>query len=100
MPKGKKGFQKGNKLSPGRPAGSVNMATLERRGLIEFLKEEGKDKFLQEMQTLKGKEYCKIYKGVIEIAFPKLARVETKVEGEIEHKVQGINYITPNGDNS
>lgn len=82
-----KGFQKGNTLGKGgRPKGSVNVATMEKRGLINFIKEEGKDKFLQEMMTLEGKDYCKIYKDVIEIAFPKQARVENT--GEIKHDVK------------
>lgn len=77
------GFEKGNKLGRGRPKGSVGIATLEKRGLVEFIKEEGKDQFLRELQTLEGKDYCKIYKDVIEIAFPKQARVEhTGAEGK------------------
>jgi len=34
-------FQKGNKLGKGRAKGSVNMLTVEKRNLIEYLKEEG-----------------------------------------------------------
>ena len=81
------GFQKGNKLGQGRPTGSKNIATMEKRGLIEYLKEEGKDKFLTELNTLDGKDYCDQFTKVIEIAFPKQARVEQKTElsGEVTY---------------
>ncbi len=78
-------FQKGHKLGKGRPKGSKNIATFEKRGLINYLKEEGKDRFLQELSTLEGKEYCDQYTKVIEIAFPKQARVENT--GEVDHNV-------------
>lgn len=77
---------KGTRLNPnGRPKGSVNITTFEKRGLIDYIKEEGKDKFLQELNTLSGIEYCKVYKDVIEIAFPKQARViqQTEHSGDI-----------------
>ena len=80
-------IKKGQILNPkGRPKGSVNIATFEKRGLIDFIKEEGKDQFLIELQTLKGKDYCKIYKDVIEIAFPKQARVETQTKIDADVK--------------
>lgn len=78
-------FQKNNKLGKGRKKGSVNFVTLEKRGLIEYLKEEGKDRFLLELQTLEGKDYCDQFTRVIEIAFPKQARVEQRIEGDINH---------------
>jgi hypothetical protein len=79
---------KGQRLNPkGRPKGSVNITTLEKRGLIDFIKEEGKDQFLEELKTLKGMDYCKIFKDVIEIAFPKQARVDTNITGEVQIKI-------------
>ena len=70
-------IEKGTVLNPkGRPKGSVNISTLEKRGLVEYIKNEGADRFLLELGTLEGEKYCKIYKDVIEIAFPKLARHE------------------------
>lgn len=79
------GFKKGNKLGKGRPKGSVNIATHEKRQLIEHIKNTGAEKFIAEMMTLEGMEYCKIYKDVIEIAFPKLSRVEQ--QGKVDHDV-------------
>lgn len=79
------GFQKGHKLSKGRPKGSKNMATLEKMQLIEFLKNEGAQKFIYELSTLEGKEYCQAYIPVVEVAFPKLSRVETKVDQQITY---------------
>lgn len=76
------GFKKGHKYLGGRKKGQPNFATLEKKGLIEFLKEEGKDKFIRELNTLEGKEYCQAFIPVVELAFPKLSRNETKVEVE------------------
>lgn len=69
-------FKVGHALGKGRPKGSSNVATLEKKGLINFLKEEGAEKFIRELNTLEGKEYCSAYIPVVEMAFPKLARTE------------------------
>jgi hypothetical protein len=77
-------FKKGNKIgSKGRPKGSKNFATLEKKQLINFLKEEGAQKFIYELSTLEGKEYCQAYIPVVEIAFPKLSRVESTVDQQV-----------------
>lgn len=76
-------FAKGNKQGKGRPKGSRNLASLEKRGLIEYLKEEGKDRFLEELNKLEGRDFCDQFTKVIEIAFPKQARVESTVEGDV-----------------
>lgn len=86
-------LKKGQVLNPkGRPKGSVSIATHEKRGLIDFIKEEGKDRFLQELNTLEGKDYCKIYKDVIEIAFPKQARTELTGKDGGDLNINVINY--------
>ena len=54
-------FEKGNKLGTGRPKGAVNITSHEKRQLIDHIKMEGADKFIEEMMTLKGIEYCKIF---------------------------------------
>jgi trans-aconitate methyltransferase len=69
-------FQKGNKLGKGRGKGVRNIATIEKQCLIDYLKDEGAEKFLQELNTLDGEKYCKIYKDIVELAYPKLARTE------------------------
>lgn len=89
-----KGFQKGNLHGKGRPVGSKNFATLEKRGLIDYLKNEGADKFIQELHTLEGKEFCSAYIPVIEIAFPKQSRVDMDVKSDGQ-KIEGFNYIVP-----
>lgn len=68
------GFKKGNKLAGKRGPDLVSKA--EKRNLVEFIKEAGAQRFIQEMQSLEGKEYCRIYIGAVEIAFPKLSRQE------------------------
>ena len=69
-------FEKGQKKKGGRKAGTPNLASIEKRNLVNWLKEQGADRFLMELETLEGKEFCKIYKDVIELAFPKLSRTE------------------------
>lgn len=77
-------FKKGIGGNPnGRPKGSPNFASLEKKQLINFLKEEGATKFIQELMTLEGKDFCQAYIPVIEIAFPKLSRVETTVDQNV-----------------
>ena len=46
MPKGLRGFQKGNKLSPGRAKGSLNKFTQVKQDMVDIWAEEnGKEKF-------------------------------------------------------
>jgi len=78
------GFKKGIGGNPnGRPKGRPNFASLEKKQLINFLKEEGAQRFIQELMTLEGKDYCQAYIPVIEVAFPKLSRVETSVDQNV-----------------
>jgi len=58
-----------------------------------MLKQEGAAKFQQELLGLSGKDYCDSFSKVVEIAFPKQARVETKVEGSLE--LQGVQVYLP-----
>lgn len=77
-------FEKGIGGNPnGRPKGSLNFASLEKKQLINFLKDEGAEKFIRELMTLEGKDFCQAYIPVIEIAFPKLSRVETRVDQNV-----------------
>jgi len=89
-------FQKGGKKMGGRAKGTPNFASIEKRGLIEFIKEEGKDQFLRELATLEGKDYCKIYKDVIEIAFPKLQRTELTGKDGGDLNINMVNYADNN----
>lgn len=74
----------------GRGKGTPNFASIEKRQLIEFLKEEGAQRFIQELMTLQGKDYCQAYIPVIEVAFPKLSRtvLEGPNEGPIQQKLE------------
>jgi len=76
-------FVKGQVANPkGKPKGTKCFRTIEKQGLINYLKEQGADKFIAEMDKLEGKDYCQIYIPVVELAFPKLSRNETKIEVE------------------
>ena len=69
-------FQKGNKLSVGRPVGARSLITLEKKGMLEFLKDEGAERFIEELKKLEGEAYCKAFIPVVELVFPKLSRTE------------------------
>lgn len=89
-------FTKGNKHGNGRPKGSKNIETIEKRNLIGYIKEQGVEKFLQELETLEGKEYCKIYKDIVELAFPKLSRTELSGDLEEKHKPILVKFLNEN----
>jgi len=85
-------FTKGNKLSKGggRPKGSVGIATHEARGLREYIKDEGKDRFIEEMMKLEGKDYCDVYTKVVGIAYGKKTEVDVNIQVK---QVQAFQFV-------
>ena len=67
-------FQKGNKLATGRPKGALNEKTSMWNNIGECISTWGAERFLQELNTLTGKDYIFAYTNIVEFFKPKLAR--------------------------
>jgi len=74
-------FQKGNTLARDLAHKAVRVTAVEKKNLIQHIKEEGAERFIQELKTLTGEKYCRTFIGVVELAFPKLARHEITGKG-------------------
>lgn len=69
-------FTKGNTLGAnGRPAGSLNIATAGKKQLMNYLKEEGADRFLRILEGVDDERFFNKYLDLIEFAFPKQSRI-------------------------
>lgn len=75
-------FAKGMKKIEGSgiKKGQKTIASFERGYLLKYLKEEGADRFLAALGEMEDDKFVDKYLALIEFAFPKLARTETKVE--------------------
>jgi hypothetical protein len=75
-----KRFEKGNKLSKGRPKGSVSKKKIIWNNLGKALEKEGAEKFLRELNKLQGEKYVKHYLAAMEYFKPKHPRLTIKKE--------------------
>ena len=75
---------KGNKFSKGRTKGVVNKRTEQWETFSKYCLEGGLAKFERELNTLEGKEFVNAFTLLLEFHKPKLARTETKVEGQVD----------------
>lgn len=76
----------------GRPKGSMNKKNQLTSELIADILEQGKDKFVKELNSLDGKNYVTSYLALMEYQLPKLAR--SSVEAEISNDDTGISIVT------
>ena len=77
-------FQKGN---TGKPKGAKSKKTLVLDAFATHVVEGGMDKFMKELNTLKGASYVMAFMSIFEYVKPKLARVDGKIDGEVKHTV-------------
>ena len=77
-------FEKGN---AGKPKGAKSKKTLVLDAFAQHVVEGGMDKFMKELNSLKGVAYVNAYMAIFEYVKPKLARIEGNVDGEIKHTV-------------
>ena len=68
-------FAKGNQLAKGRTTGEMSVTAFEKRSLINYLKEQGAERFLAILERAEDKVFLDKYLQLIEFAFPKQARV-------------------------
>jgi hypothetical protein len=84
-------FQKGNKLSTGRPVGAINRSTEQAKLAIARLANSGLDALREDLVKIRKEdplEAAKIYLKLIEYIVPKKAQME--LTGEINQKIQQI----------
>ena len=84
-------FQKGNKLSKGRPKGTINRSTEMAKLTLARIADEGLDNLKLDLQEIRKKDpvrAAELYLKILEYIIPKQQRVEVK--GEIEQKIQQI----------
>ena len=84
-------FQKGNKLSKGRPPGKLNRSTEQAKLTLARIADEGLDNLKKDLQEIRKKDpvrAAELYLKILEYIIPKQQRVEVK--GEIEQKIQQI----------
>ena len=91
-------FQKGNKLSTGRPVGAINRSTEQAKLAIARLANSGLDALREDLVKIRKEdplEAAKIYLKLLEYIVPKKAQVELK--GEINQKIQQISVNIQDG---
>tara|TARA_R110002167_G_scaffold117492_4_gene293506 strand:- start:4592 stop:4888 length:297 start_codon:yes stop_codon:yes gene_type:complete len=85
-------FEKGNKLSKGRPRGQLNRSTEMAKLTLARITDEGLNHLKEDLNKIREKDpiqAARLYLQLLEYILPKQSRVE--VRGEIEAKIQSIN---------
>jgi len=75
-------FSKGNQLAKGRTTGEMTVTAFEKRSLINYLKEQGADRFLAILEKADDNIFLDKYLALIEFAFPKQARIVQEITGK------------------
>jgi len=84
-------FEKGNKLSKGRPTGALNRSTEQAKLAVARLANQGLDALREDLEKIRKNdpiEAAKLYLKLLEYIVPKKAQVE--LSGEIEQRIQQI----------
>jgi hypothetical protein len=63
-------FEKGNKLSKGRPIGAMNRTGKEIRTIIVAFLDGNENEFNKRMSLLNDKEYCALYLKMVSMVLP------------------------------
>lgn len=84
-------FQKGNKLSKGRPVGALNRSTEEMKLTLARATNNALSTLSKDLEDIKKKDPAKAVElalKIMEYTLPKLSR--TEVSGEINQRIQQI----------
>ena len=97
------GFQKGNKLSTGRPKGAINRSTEQAKLTLARLANKGLDNITEDIDKIRKENPIKaaeIYLKLLEYVVPKLKSVDMKIDAEVNAKVEKlqIEVIQRDGD--
>lgn len=93
-------FEKGHKLSTGRPTGAINRSTEQAKLAVARLANSGLDALREDLIKIRKKdplEAAKIYLKLLEYIVPKKAQLE--LSGNITQQIQQITvHIKSNDD--
>lgn len=84
-------FEKGNKLSTGRPAGAINRSTEQAKLAIARIANRGLDNISEDLEKIRKTdpvEAAKLYLKLLEYIVPKKTQME--ISGEINQKIQQV----------
>jgi hypothetical protein len=84
-------FEKGNKLSKGRPKGAINRSTEQAKIAIARLANRGLDNISEDLEKIRREdplEAAKLYLKLLEYIVPKKSSME--IQGQIDHRIQQI----------
>jgi hypothetical protein len=76
-------FKKGDKKIAGRVKGTPNKKTAQWEVFANYCMEGGLERFQQEMDKLKGKQFTDAFTAILEYHKPKLARSEVNHSGDV-----------------
>ena len=94
-------FEKGNKLSTGRPYGALNRSTEQAKLAVARLANQGLDALREDIEKIRKDdpiEAAKLYLKLLEYIVPKKAQME--LSGEINQKIQQVSIQITQSDNA
>ena len=70
----------------GRAKGTPNKATADMKQWVAYILDNGKDKFMQNLEMLEPQEYVRVFSGLLNYVVPKQQAIsmEAKLEAEIK----------------
>lgn len=86
-------FEKGNKMSAGRPKGAINRSTEMAKLTLARLASKGLDNISEDIDKIRKDNPVKaaeIYLKLLEYVIPKLKSVDMRVDADITAKVEQI----------
>ena len=84
-------FEKGHKMSKGRPKGVPNKTTKELKETINKIVSISLDNYLEDIDKIRAKDpkaAIELSKGLIDYVMPKMSKME--LSGELNHKIEKV----------
>ena len=84
-------FEKGHKMSKGRPKGVPNKTTKELKETINKIVSISLDNYLEDIDKIRAKDpkaAIELSKGLIDYVMPKMSKME--LSGDINHKIDKV----------
>ena len=86
-------FEKGNKMSKGRPKGELNRSTEMAKLTLARVADKGLNNINEDLEKIREKDpaqAAQIYLKLLEFVVPRLKAVDMRVDAEVTHKVEQI----------